>query len=125
MESLDRVVGGEPEPSVTAPIVAVLDYVCPYSRMAESLLTRLRDEADVDVEYRAFELRPAPAPLAPADDPELRRVWRETIEPMAASLGVEMRRPPVQARSRKAHEAAAYARRHGRFRALHEALFHA
>lgn len=125
MDSTERVVAAEAETGTTASIVAVLDYVCPYSRMAESLLARLREEADVDVDYRAFELRPAPAPLVDADDLELRRVWRETVGPLAETLGIAMRRPPVRARSRKAHEAAAYAREQGRFRAMHEALYHA
>jgi predicted DsbA family dithiol-disulfide isomerase len=44
---------------------------------------------------------------------------------MARSLGMTLRLPPVQPRSRKALEAAEYARGEGRFDEMHEALFRA
>lgn len=117
---------GDERPGGDAPrVIAVVDYVCPYSYVAESLLARLEAETGVRVDRRPFELRPAPTPLVAPDDAELRRVWRETIEPLAASHGVEIRRPPVQPRTRKAHEAAAYARGRDRFRAMHAALYRA
>ena len=44
---------------------------------------------------------------------------------MARSLGMTLHLPPVQPRSRKALEAAEYARGEGRFDEMHEALFRA
>jgi predicted DsbA family dithiol-disulfide isomerase len=44
---------------------------------------------------------------------------------MAEERGMVLRLPPVQPRSRAAHEAAAFARVQGRFDALHVALFQA
>lgn len=125
MESAERIGAGRADDGEAAPVVALVDYVCPYCYMAESLLARLREETDVAVDYRAFELRPPPMPLLDPDDPGLRRVWRDTIEPLAGSLGVEIRRPPVQPRSRKAHEAAAHARVQGRFDVMRAGLFRA
>lgn len=106
-------------------LVVYSDYVCPFSYLAESGLARLKLEEGVVVEYRPFELRPAPAPLPDPADPALVAQWERTILPLAATLGVEMRRPPVVPRSRKAHELAAFAREKGVFPAMHDALFRA
>jgi predicted DsbA family dithiol-disulfide isomerase len=77
------------------------------------------------VVWRAFELRPAPAPtLDPAGD-YLRRVWESSVYPLAERLGMEMRLPPLQPRSRLAHEAAHWARTQGRFDDYNAALFRA
>ena len=55
----------------------------------------------------------------------LRRVWGSSVYPMAKQLGVDIKLPPVQPRSRRAHEAAHWARRRGKFREYNEALFRA
>lgn len=110
--------GGRPR------VVVFGDYTCPFSYLAEASLARLRAEG-VETEYRAFELRPAPVPrLDPASE-GLRRWWEEEVFPAARALGVEIRYPPGQPRTRKAHEAAAFAREQGRFLEMHEALFRA
>lgn len=44
---------------------------------------------------------------------------------MAAERGLDLKLPPVQPRSRKALEAAEFARSQGRFEAMHRALFEA
>ena len=44
---------------------------------------------------------------------------------MAAERGLVMRIPPVQTRTRRAHETAAFARAHGQFDAVDRALFRA
>ena len=55
----------------------------------------------------------------------LHRVWGNSVYPLAEQLGVEIKLPPVQPRSRRAHEAAHWARRHGNFREYNDALFRA
>lgn len=45
------------------------------------------------------------------------------MAPLAAQLGVEMRFPPFKPRSRRAHEAAEFARAHDAFGAMRVALF--
>jgi predicted DsbA family dithiol-disulfide isomerase len=107
-----------------AGLVVFSDYVCPYCYLAEKALGRLRGEG-VAIEYRALELRPAPAPLLDPRGEYLSRVWRETVYPLAAEWGVELRQPPIQPRSRKAHEAARIAGAAGRFLEMHEAIFRA
>jgi predicted DsbA family dithiol-disulfide isomerase len=55
----------------------------------------------------------------------LQRVWRDAVAPLAESLGVTMRFPPVKPRTRLAHEAAHWARAHARFEDYHAELFRA
>jgi len=51
--------------------------------------------------------------------------WRDHVLPLAARLNLPMKRPPVQPRSRLAHEAAKWAGSHGRLAEYHLALFRA
>jgi len=64
----------------------------------------------------------------PSRDPGgeyLTRVWRDSVYPLAEQLGTTMRLPPIQPRSRRAHEAAKWAQTEGQFDAYNEALFRA
>lgn len=82
-------------------------------------------QPDVHVVWRAFELRPDPIPTLDPDGPYLQRIWRRSVHPLAERLGMAMRLPPVQPRSRLAHEAAHWARAQGAFDAYHAAIFRA
>lgn len=91
-------------------------------------MAELQAKHDVVVEWYAFELRPEPTPLpdiAGPDGDRFRQNWERGVAPMAARMGVEMRFPPLKARSRRAHEAAIYARAHGLFDPMRVALFRA
>ena len=75
--------------------------------------------------WKAFELRPDPVPpLDPAGE-YLTRVWRDSVYPLAERLGMTMRLPPIQPRSRLAHEAAKWAQTQGQFDSYNEAVFRA
>jgi predicted DsbA family dithiol-disulfide isomerase len=103
------------------------DYVCPFCYLELPAIDRLREEMGQDllVEWHAFELRPDPLPtLEPAGE-YLRTTWARSVYPMAAERGMRLVLPPVQPRSRKAFETAEFAREHGRFDAVHHALFRA
>jgi predicted DsbA family dithiol-disulfide isomerase len=80
---------------------------------------------DVEVVRRAFELRPDPVPTLDPTGDYLERVWRSSVYPLAAKLGMTMKLPPLQPRSRLAHEAAHWARTQGRFDDYHAAFFRA
>src|SRR3981189_1275377 len=101
------------------------DYVCPFCYLAEPTLKRIEQEfADsVEVVWRAFELRPAPVPTLDPKGEYLRDIWARAVYPMARDRGMMLRLPPVQPRSRLAHEAAAFAPPHGHFAAMNDALF--
>lgn len=86
-------------------------------------LTKL--DSGVEVIWRAFELRPEPVPTLDPKGDYLEKAWRNSVYPLAERLGVTMRLPPIQPRSRLAHEAAHWARSKGRFDDYHEAIFRA
>ncbi|MCU1290133.1 MAG: disulfide bond formation protein DsbA [Acidobacteria bacterium] len=94
--------------------------------MAEPAVEELKKtEPDVEIVWRAFELRPEPVPTLPPDGEYLERVWNSSIYPMARRMGVTMKLPPVQPRSRLAHEAAQWARMKGKFDEMNAGLFRA
>lgn len=103
------------------------DYVCPFCYLEEPVLERIRREYGdaVDVEWRAFELRPEPVPTLDPDGEYLHTVWNRSVYPMARQRGMTLRLPPVQPRSRRALELAELARERGRFDEVHRALFRA
>lgn len=85
----------------------------------------VKSDPAIEVVWRAFELRPEPVPaLDPAGD-YLRRAWATSVYPLAERLGVMMKLPPLQPRSRRAHEAAHWARTQGRFDDYHASIFRA
>lgn len=99
------------------------DYVCPFCRLAEPALHQLLAErTDVNVIWRSFELRPNTVPPLDPNAEYLQRVWEASVLPLAAKLGVTMKLPPVQPRTRRTHEAAHWARSIGRFDEYHSAL---
>lgn len=102
------------------------DYVCPFCWLAEPAVHELvRTEPDVEVVWRAFELRPEPIPTLDPGSAYLHRVWESSVYPLAERLGVRVKLPPVQPRSRLAHEAARWARSQGHFDDYNAALFRA
>lgn len=102
------------------------DYVCPFCYLELPEFARLQREIPyATITWRAFELRPDPVPTLDPDGEYLHRVWGQSVYPMARERGMTLRLPPVQPRSRLALEAAEFARTHGRFDAMHDALFRA
>jgi predicted DsbA family dithiol-disulfide isomerase len=89
-------------------------------------LAELEQKHDLEVEWLPYELRPEPAPLpdmAGPDGERFRLSWERGVAPLAEQFGVEMRFPPYKPRSRRAHEAAEFARQQGQFDAMRQALF--
>ena len=85
----------------------------------------VKSEPDIEIIWRAFELRPEPVPALDPKGDYLQRAWRNSVYPLAERLGVTMKLPPVQPRTRLAHEAAHWARSQGRFDDYHAEIFRA
>jgi predicted DsbA family dithiol-disulfide isomerase len=103
------------------------DYVCPFCYLEVPILDRLQSEYGdrLTIDWKAFELRPEPVSTLDPDGEYLHAVWRRSVYPMAEERGLVLRLPPVQPRSRRAHEAAALAHEHGAFDRMHPALLRA
>ena len=52
-------------------------------------------------------------------------MWSSSVYPLAERLNIRIKLPPVQPRSRRAHEAAHWAKHQGTFSEYNEALFRA
>jgi predicted DsbA family dithiol-disulfide isomerase len=85
----------------------------------------IESDPHVELIWRAYELRPDPVPMIDPNSNYLRRVWSDSVAPLAERLGVTMRFPEVKPRTRLAHEAAHWARAQGRFEDYHNEVFRA
>ncbi len=81
--------------------------------------------ARVDVLWHAYDLRPEPAPMPDPDSDYIQEHWKNRVLPMAAERGLVMRVPRRSVRSRRALQAALFARRNGGFRELDRAIYRA
>lgn len=59
------------------------------------------------------------------DGEYLTQAWRDHVYPLAARIGLPMKKPPIQPRSRLAHEAAKWSGDQGRLAEYNNALFRA
>ncbi|HYR11313.1 MAG TPA: DsbA family protein [Longimicrobium sp.] len=100
------------------PVVVFSDFACPFSYVTEAALRRMQAAGEVEPTHLAWELYPAPAPLPSADEGG----WMDALRPLADELGIALR-VPTPVRTRKAHEAAAFAASKGVGPAMREALF--
>lgn len=104
------------------------DYVCPFCYLERPVLERIKAERGetIEIDWRSFELRPEPEPTLDPNAEYLHRVWNQSVYPMAKERGLSMMKlPPVQPRSRKAHQSAEYARESGLLDEMNHALFKA
>jgi predicted DsbA family dithiol-disulfide isomerase len=109
-------------------IVAYSDYVCPWCYIGHRRIQQLQREFEVEVEWRPFELHPETPKTGARLEGRLGsaariRAYRENILTIAGESSIEMRMPAVVSNSHMALEAAEFARAHGSFEAMHEALF--
>jgi predicted DsbA family dithiol-disulfide isomerase len=85
----------------------------------------LQTDRNVELVWRAFELRPEPVPLPDPKGDYLQNSWTNSVGPLAERLGVAMKMPPVKPRTRLTHEAAHWARAQARFEDYHDEVFRA
>ena len=103
------------------------DYVCPFSYLTQPVLYAARDQLGDSIEliWRGLELCPYPMPQLDPTSAEFTQRWHEQVETIASERGLAPLLPSVLPRSRRAMEAAAFARQAGAFDAMHKALFSA
>ncbi len=91
------------------PITVFTDFTCPWSYVSEAILWRLPAER-VELRFRARELFPGPDEPPPPTFPPAE--WA-TLEALADESGLILRPPTIRPGTRKAHEAARFARERG------------
>ncbi|MCC7358751.1 MAG: DsbA family oxidoreductase [Anaerolineales bacterium] len=83
---------------MTVAVMRFSDYVCPWCAMGEAALAQLQVSRNVELEIRAYELRPAGTPpLPPAQEAAFRRHVRDgwpRVQRLALErFGLELNRP--------------------------------
>jgi predicted DsbA family dithiol-disulfide isomerase len=101
------------------------DVVCPYSYMESHVVEAAEDAGQVEVEWLAFELRPAPKPLLDVRGNHLRVDWTQHVYGRAQAMGVEIHLPRYQPRSTLPLAACLWAGEQGRLREFKHALYEA
>jgi predicted DsbA family dithiol-disulfide isomerase len=99
------------------------DFVCPYCFLAIGPLEQVAREYNLELDWRAFELRPDPVPTLKPRGAYLINTWRDSVYPLASQLGIPIQLPPVQPRSRLAFEGAEFARDQGRLHEYNTAVY--
>jgi len=65
------------------------DHVCLFCWLAESEVHELtREDPDVEVVSRAFQLRPEPVPTLDPSGEYLNRIWRDAVYSLAERVGM-------------------------------------
>ena len=94
--------------------------------MAEPAVKELvTQDQRIQVRWRSFELRPEPVPTLDPEGDYLVSAWQNHVYPLAAKMNMPLKKPPIQPRSRLAHEAAKWADKQGCFEEYNLALFRA
>ncbi|MDT0120966.1 MULTISPECIES: DsbA family protein [Kocuria] len=112
---------------MTTKIDVFVDYVCPFCFLVEGAIEELKQDRDVEVTIRPFELRPDPVPTLRPEDDYLPRIWKDAVYPMAERLDVPISLPTIspQPRTEKAFMVLQLAQEHGKADAYSEAMFKA
>jgi predicted DsbA family dithiol-disulfide isomerase len=112
---------------MTVPIHIWSDYVCPYCFLAEQPLADAIEASGVKTEVRwmPFELRPEPATTLRPEDDYLQSGWAQSVYPLAAQMGIEIKLPDVspQPYSRLAFEGHLFAEANGLSREYTHRMF--
>lgn len=109
------------------PVYVWSDYVCPFCFLAEEPLAKAIQESGVDanVRWMPFELRPEPTPTLRPEDDYLQTSWANSVYPLAAQMGIEIKLPEVspQPYSRLAFEGHLFAEANGMSREYTHRMF--
>ncbi|HMF31150.1 MAG TPA: DsbA family oxidoreductase [Candidatus Lokiarchaeia archaeon] len=103
------------------------DYICPFCHIGFHRMQQLQQQYDLDVEWKAFELRPETAPegvdLATVFDKKYFAMVVANVQQLAAEDGISFEFPTRLPNSRLAHLIAEFAKDKGKFDEFHETAF--
>ena len=96
------------------------DFTCPFCYLTEAALWSSAASSH-PIAFHSVELYPEAPRLAPAEEPE----WRTALAGLAAELNRPLGSPDFRPSTRKAHEAARWARANASEREMRAAIFQA
>ena len=103
------------------------DYIWPWCYVGQGVVEKLKEEYNVDVEWRPFYLRPDTPPEG-MELPDYIKRGRangseERLRSMANAYGMDFRSTERIYNTRLSHEATEYAREHGKGNEFHKVIF--
>lgn len=116
-----------PPPDQPRQLKVWVDFICPYCMLATKPLHEAIAGLPIRIEWMPFELRPEPLPQFRTDEPFIQNGWKQSVYPLAALLGVEMRLPQIspQPYTRLAFEGLQFAKQAGKTQEYGDAVFRA
>ncbi|KPV44329.1 DsbA family oxidoreductase [Alicyclobacillus ferrooxydans] len=103
-------------------ITVFSDFLCPFCYIGKQPLDEVAKEQGLEIEWRAFELRPEGVDVPPKPSEYMERV-KAGVEALAKQYGLEMSLSGKSKASRRAHEGAKFAEEYGKAQEYHEAMF--
>jgi predicted DsbA family dithiol-disulfide isomerase len=108
------------------------DFICPFCYIGFHTLRKMKQEFDLDVDWRGFQIHPDwPATGIPAEkvygkmDPDSRKGAWERISSMATEIGLTMKPPSMLTNSHNALAATEYAITSGKGEEFEERVYRA
>ncbi len=108
-------------------VVVYSDYICPWCYIGLGRAERLKQDYGVDLEWKAYELRPGLPPEGIPRIPKAGEIngFPPYLSDRADELGLKLKRSAIVPCSRPALEVAEYAKEQGKFDQFHLAVFKA
>jgi predicted DsbA family dithiol-disulfide isomerase len=107
------------------------DFICPFCYIGFEVVRKLKPEFDIELNWRGYQIHPEwpeegmPASAYRAMDAGTRRQVWERIESLANDAGLTMKPPALLMNSRRALEAAEFAKQAGAGEAFEERVYRA
>lgn len=102
------------------------DFDCPFCFLVMFSLERLRQDADISIRWRAFQLRPADAPpMPPSVRAMVQREHERVAQMVRDQFHVELHPGPIGIATRAGHIAAKFVEEYGLGDAFHTAAMNA
>lgn len=105
-------------------VAVVSDYICPWCYVGMARIDQLQRQFEIDVEWRPFELHPEIPPEG-KDIGSRGAAYYQQLRVLAEEAGLAFQPPTRVPNSRRALQAAEFAREQRAFDAYHRALFQA
>ncbi len=109
-------------------VVIYSDYICPFCYIGKDRVDKLKEEFEMDVEWKMIEIHPETPmqgiPRHSFNSSHLGGVWSH-VQELAERSNLNIKIPSVLANSRLALIASEYAKTNGKFEEFHNALFDA
>lgn len=111
-------------------VIVYSDYICPFCYIGKHRMDRLRDEFDVEIEWRGLEIHPETPPegqtlMEMGLDHHYIEMVIENVTALASEINIILKPPKIIANSKMALRLCEYARDNGKFDEYHTEVFKA